>query len=74
LGIIDEIIPEPLGGAHREPAAVMQTLKQRLLELLPELSALPVDELLAARYAKFRAMGALENVPPEETSAAAGPA
>lgn len=62
LGVVDEVIEEPMGGAHRDPAVVIQSLKQRLLELLPELSLLPVEELLRQRYAKFRNMGVLETV------------
>ncbi len=73
LGVIDEIITEPLGGAHRDPAAAIQKVKQRLLELLPELTALPPETLLAQRYEKFRRMGGLERVAAQAgTSRAAG--
>lgn len=67
LGVIDEIIEEPLGGAHRDPAAVIQSVKRRLLALLPELLALPRETLLAERYEKFRRMGSLEVVPNQAT-------
>lgn len=58
LGLIDEIIPEPSGGAHRDPPAMMATLKQRLLEALEQVSALPLTELLAERYRRLMAYGA----------------
>jgi acetyl-CoA carboxylase carboxyl transferase subunit alpha len=57
LGIIDEIIPEPLGGAHREPQKTSQTLKETIKRNLKELKALDKENLLALRYEKFRNMG-----------------
>jgi acetyl-CoA carboxylase carboxyl transferase subunit alpha len=57
LGIIDEVIPEPLGGAHRQPVETAQRIKQYLLGQITRLRALPADELVAQRYAKFRAIG-----------------
>jgi len=57
LGVIDDIIPEPLGGAHRDPRAMATKLKTFISRYLRELKAAPIDDLLAARYAKFRAMG-----------------
>jgi acetyl-CoA carboxylase carboxyl transferase subunit alpha len=57
LGIIDDIIPEPLGGAHRDPLAMAQTLKQTLISQLKELSVHSPEELKAQRYEKFRRMG-----------------
>ncbi|NQT95610.1 MAG: acetyl-CoA carboxylase carboxyltransferase subunit alpha [Candidatus Omnitrophica bacterium] len=57
LGIIDEIIAEPLGGAHRDPEAAAKNLKSSLLTNLKALSRLPKDEILKARYQKFRNMG-----------------
>lgn len=57
LGVIDEVIPEPLGGAHRDPAAMVQTVKQRVLTYFAQLRALPMDELLDRRYRKFRHIG-----------------
>ncbi len=56
-GLADEIIPEPLGGAHGDPKATAQTLKQHLLKHLRDIQQLPADQLLAKRYDKFRAMG-----------------
>ena len=57
LGLIDEVIPEPLGGAHRQPATTAQLIKQSILRTLPALQRLPIEELLAARYEKFRRIG-----------------
>jgi acetyl-CoA carboxylase carboxyl transferase subunit alpha len=59
LRIIDDIIPEPLGGAHREPREMANTLKTYLLRHLRELKNVPVEELLEQRYQKFRRMGVL---------------
>jgi acetyl-CoA carboxylase carboxyl transferase subunit alpha len=57
LGLVDDVIGEPLGGAHRDPAATMAAVKARILTWLEELRALPVDALLEQRYRKFRTMG-----------------
>src|SRR5438270_1591981 len=50
LGVIDDIIPEPLGGAHRDPRETGNTLKAYLLRYLRELRHVPVADLLDARY------------------------
>lgn len=57
LGIVDDIIEEPPGGAHRAPEAMAARLQEALLRHLRELKSLPVDALLAQRYDKFRAIG-----------------
>ncbi len=57
LGIVDEVIPEPEGGAHRDRRAAAAVLKKALLRRLDELRAVPADELLTGRYEKFRALG-----------------
>jgi acetyl-CoA carboxylase carboxyl transferase subunit alpha len=57
LGIVDEIIPEPLGGAHRDHFKMATTLKSRLVEALQNLESLPIPELLERRYQKFRKIG-----------------
>lgn len=57
LGIIDEIIPEPLGGAHRDPSASAENLKRVLLKHIRELSDIPKEEIVQSRYQKFRKMG-----------------
>jgi acetyl-CoA carboxylase carboxyl transferase subunit alpha len=57
LGIIDDVIPEPLGGAHRDSRETGKTLKTYLLRYLRELRSVSIDQLLEARYRKFRAIG-----------------
>ena len=57
LGVVDAILPEPLGGAHRDPAGAAATLKQALLRHLDGLSGVSDDERLERRLLKFRRMG-----------------
>jgi acetyl-CoA carboxylase carboxyl transferase subunit alpha len=57
LGVIDRVIPEPLGGAHRDPEAAIGALKGAIIEELEGCTALGPDELLAQRRAKFLAIG-----------------
>jgi acetyl-CoA carboxylase carboxyl transferase subunit alpha len=59
LGIVDEIIPEPLGGAHNDLAAMSQTLKTALGSHLKQVMALTPGDRLRARYEKFRSYGAV---------------
>ncbi len=61
LGIIDEIIPEPLGGAHRDPEKMGATLKLTIQKYLKELLAMSKADLLKARYKKFRNIGRFLN-------------
>ena len=70
--LVDEIVPEPLGGAHTDPATTAAALKSALLRHLDELLALPSPERLKKRYDKFRAHGHfLEKDPtPAERNAA----
>ncbi len=57
LGVVDEIIPEPLGGAHNAPAATATALKEALLRQIEQLKRIPTPERLRLRYVKFRAHG-----------------
>ncbi len=57
LGLIDEIIEEPLGGAHRNPQMTAQAIKARIKKYMKELSALTAENLIEARYEKYRKMG-----------------
>jgi acetyl-CoA carboxylase carboxyl transferase subunit alpha len=57
LKLVDEIVPEPLGGAHTDTAVASSKLKTHLLKHLEEILALPVAERLKRRYEKFRAHG-----------------
>jgi acetyl-CoA carboxylase carboxyl transferase subunit alpha len=63
LGIVDDIIPEPLGGAHRDHREMANTLKMYLLRYLRELRPLSADELLERRYQKFRRIGVFAEDP-----------
>ena len=57
LGIIDDIVSEPVGAAHRDPQAIFKNLKTALVSTLKALSSKPADALVRERYAKFRGMG-----------------
>ena len=57
LGLIDQLVPEPLGGAHRDPKDTADRLRQLLLAELTELEKLDVDVLLTQRYDKLRRIG-----------------
>jgi acetyl-CoA carboxylase carboxyl transferase subunit alpha len=57
LKLIDDIVPEPAGGAHLDADATVQSLRQTLKRALHELSNLPPERLIEERYAKFRHMG-----------------
>lgn len=60
MSIIDEVIPEPKGGAHRNPQETAETIKEVINRYTKELIELPIDELLEKRYGKFRKMGAFQ--------------
>jgi acetyl-CoA carboxylase carboxyl transferase subunit alpha len=69
LKLVDEIISEPLGGAHTDSAAATSKLKTHLIKHLEEILALPVPERLKRRYEKFRAHGHFrEKVEPAGTA------
>ena len=57
LGLIDKVVSEPLGGAHRDYAAMAANLKKSLHDSLKQLAALSIDELLEARFARLMAYG-----------------
>jgi acetyl-CoA carboxylase carboxyl transferase subunit alpha len=58
FGVVDEVIPEPLGGAHRDPRGTIDRVLLAIDAAIGRLETLPVDDLLARRYDKFRAIGA----------------
>ena len=60
LKLADEIVPEPKGGAHADPAGMAENLKAALLRNLDELCGKSPEDLMQARYDKFRAMGVFE--------------
>lgn len=57
LGLVETVLSEPVGGAHRDPEQMAQTLKQSLLAQLPNLLAYSTDDLLARRYQRLMAIG-----------------
>jgi acetyl-CoA carboxylase carboxyl transferase subunit alpha len=59
-GLVDKIVPEPLGGAHRDPAAMAATLKQAIQAELALLDRVEVPQLLENRYQRLRSYGAYE--------------
>jgi acetyl-CoA carboxylase carboxyl transferase subunit alpha len=59
MGIIEEIIPEPMGGAHRDPQKTAENVKEAILRNLRELKQLDKEDLLKSRYKKFRSIGAI---------------
>ena len=63
LGLLDEVIEEPLGGAHRDPVAISVRLKAALVKYLDELKAIPTDELRARRAAKIASFGVFAESP-----------
>lgn len=60
LGLVDEIVPEPLGGAHRDYDATAATLKKALKEAIGDLREIPLDDLLTRRYLRLRQYGQFE--------------
>ncbi len=60
FGVVEEVIPEPLGGAHRDHRAMAATLKGFLLNRLRALSSVPIDQLLNRRYERFRKIGVFD--------------
>jgi acetyl-CoA carboxylase carboxyl transferase subunit alpha len=68
IGLIDEIVKEPIGGAHRDYDRAVSLVDEALQRHLGELLAAPAAERLAGRYAKFRAMGRLGHAFTEDTA------
>ncbi len=61
LGIIDDILPEPLGGAHHDRSTIFETVKNYIAAQWESLKDTPLDDLLENRYQKFRKMGKFES-------------
>jgi acetyl-CoA carboxylase carboxyl transferase subunit alpha len=70
LGIVDAVIDEPVGGAHRHPEETARRLQDWIVSQLRELAEVPADELVARRYERFRKLGVCEDL----GEAAAAPA
>lgn len=63
LGIVDDVLKEPLGGAHYDPVSMFTTVKEYILEKIAVLSKKPKKELLEERYQKFRSITSVGDVP-----------
>lgn len=57
IGLADEVVPEPLGGAHRDPAAVVAAVGTAITRAFDELASVPADQLAARRYERLRSIG-----------------
>jgi len=66
LGVVDEVIPEPLGGAHKDFDATAAALKKAVLKHLEKLLDMKTSDLLEARYKKYRRMGVFTRVEPRK--------
>ncbi len=62
LGLIDKIVNEPLGGAHRDYPAMMQTMKKALQDTLKQVQSQPIDELLQSRFNRLMSYGKFKEV------------
>lgn len=63
FGLIDRIIPEPVGGAHRDPAAMMHAMKSALEGTLADMQKQPIDALLKTRYQRLMSYGRYKDTP-----------
>ena len=55
--LVDEVLPEPLGGAHRNPEAMAEVIRNAIASSLDELTKLPVEQLLANRQKRLASFG-----------------
>jgi acetyl-CoA carboxylase carboxyl transferase subunit alpha len=63
LGVLDAVVPEPGEGAHTDPGETARRLRAVIVERLAAIEAVPIDELLERRYARYRTMGPYAEVP-----------
>jgi acetyl-CoA carboxylase carboxyl transferase subunit alpha len=68
LHLIDEVLKEPLGGAHQNPAQITATIKTAVLKHLSDMESVPRNQLVEDRYEKFRAMGVFHKENPVTAS------
>jgi acetyl-CoA carboxylase carboxyl transferase subunit alpha len=66
LDVVDEVIPEPLGGAHKDYDETATTLKKAILKNLDKLWDVKMSDLLEARYKKYRKMGVFTRAEPKK--------
>jgi acetyl-CoA carboxylase carboxyl transferase subunit alpha len=72
LGVIDTIVAEPLGGAHRDPHTAAHNLEQHIAKAIKNLKATKIENLLERRYEKFRNLGVVAETTRKSTAKAAG--
>src|SRR4051794_18857230 len=72
MGVIDSIVPEPLGGAHRDPHTAAHSLEQYIAKTLRDLKRTKIENLLERRYEKFRNHGVVVEPSRRQTARAAG--
>jgi acetyl-CoA carboxylase carboxyl transferase subunit alpha len=72
LGIVDSVIPEPIGGAHRDAKTTAQSLQEWIATTLTSLKGVPIDQLLEARYQRYRKMGQYLESSPENDGSTVG--
>jgi acetyl-CoA carboxylase carboxyl transferase subunit alpha len=65
LGLVDRIVSEPMGGAHRAPEVMMQSLRRALADELEQLEAKPAEELLQTRYERLMSYGKFKEAAPK---------
>ena len=63
IGIVDQVIPEPAGGAHLDPQKTAKLVDQQLHQGLQQLNSLSTQELLEQRYERFRLLGTVVDAP-----------
>jgi acetyl-CoA carboxylase carboxyl transferase subunit alpha len=63
LGLVDRVVAEPPGGAHRDPTAIIQTLRKSLLDALTEAQSKSTDELIDSRFQRLMAYGKFKETP-----------
>ena len=61
FGVVDEVVEEPVGGAHRQPDLMVATLKERVSALLTDLEGMDADQLVEERYKRLQALGRLDD-------------
>jgi len=62
-GVVDEVLPEPLGGAHRDPEAAIRAVGEALERVLAGVSGSSPEDLLKRRYARYRRIGSYQRLP-----------
>ena len=72
LGVVDAVVPEPLGGAHRDPHTAAHNLEQYIAKSLRDLKRCKIDNLLERRYEKFRNLGVVADTGRRHASRTAG--